>query len=374
MKISRNFIVKVAFVHDWLVTYRGGEKVLEALLSLYPDAPIYTLFYKKEAMPASIRERTIVTPFGLGLFRKARKLALPFFPSIIESFDFSEFDLLISTSSCVAKGIVPRKNTKHICYLHSPMRYIWDQQEEYIRGVQHIPGAASVIRSMSPRLRKWDVESAQRVDRFIVNSTFVGERCKEFYNRDSVVVHPPIETDRFNPSKHTTAAKPYYLAAGAFVSYKRFDLAINSCEKLGRKLIIAGSGPAENQLRKLAGPNTFFESSPSDARFVELMAGAEALLFPGIEDFGMVAVEAMAAGTPVIAFDKGGARDFIVEGETGLFFRESSSESIAQAIERFEKMTFNVDYLTKYAAGYGRDHFLKKMTREIKILLQGERT
>ena len=366
--------MKVAFVHDWLVTYRGGEKVLEALLGLYPEAPIYTLFVKKEAMPASIQERTIVTPMGLGLFRKARKLALPFFPSLIEGFDFSEFDLVISTSSCVAKGIIGGKKTKHICYLHSPMRYIWDQQEEYIRGVAHIPGAAWAIRSMSPRLRNWDIESAQRVDRFVVNSTFVGERCKNFYNRGSVVVHPPIETNRFKPSMQKNKEEPYYLAAGAFVSYKRFDLAIAACEKMGRKLIIAGSGPAENQLRKMAGPNTFFESSPTDARFVELMAGASALLFPGVEDFGMVAVEAMAAGTPVIAFDKGGARDFIVEGETGLFFRESSGESLAQAIQTFESMTFDVAKLTAYSAGYSREHFLRKMTREIKLLLQGERT
>ncbi len=366
--------MKVAFVHDWLVTYRGGEKVLEALLDLYPGAPIYTLFYKKDVMPRSIQTRTIITPPGLGILRKARKLALPFFPSIIESFDFSVFDLVISTSSCVAKGIIGGKNTKHICYLHSPMRYIWDQQEEYIRGVAHIPGAAWGIRSLSPRLRRWDVESAQRVDRFVVNSTFVGERCREFYNRGSVVVHPPIETNRFKPAKKIATDNSYYLAAGAFVSYKRFDLAIAACEQLARKLIIAGSGPAESQLRKLAGPNTFFESSPSDARFVELMAGAEALLFPGVEDFGMVAVEAMAAGTPVIAFAKGGARDFIVEGETGLFFTESSGVSLAAAMQKFESMTFSVDALTAYAAGYGKVHFLKKMTREINFLLQGERT
>jgi glycosyltransferase involved in cell wall biosynthesis len=366
--------VKVAFVHDWLVTYRGGEKVLEALIGLYPEAPIYTLFYRKEAMPQSIQSRLVVTPPGLGIFRKARKLALPFFPSIIESFDFSDFDLVISTSSCVAKGIIGGKKTKHICYLHSPMRYIWDQQEEYIRGVSHIPGAGWAIRSMSPRLRKWDVESAQRVDRFVVNSTFVGERCQEFYNRGSVVVHPPIETNRFKPSKKDHTDQPYYLAAGAFVSYKRFDLAIAACEKLGRKLIIAGSGPAESQLRKIAGPHTFFESSPSDSRFVELMAGAQALLFPGVEDFGMVAVEAMAAGTPVSAFAKGGARDFIVERETGLFFETSGADSLAGAMLAFEKMTFSVDKLTSYAAKYGREHFVEKMKREINLLLQGKRT
>lgn len=366
--------MKVAFVHDWLVTYRGGEKVLDALISLYPGAPIYTLFYDPDSMPASIRDREIIAPALLKPFRKARKLALPLLPRAIESMDFSEFDLIISTSSCVAKGALVKKTAKHLCYLHSPMRYIWDQQDEYIQGVAHIPLAGRAIRAMTPRLRSWDVASAGRVDRFVVNSTFVGERCRNFYNRGSVVVHPPIETDRFIPMKKPVGSDRYLLAAGALVSYKRFDLAIAACEQLGRKLIISGSGPMEGQLRKLAGPNIQFEIAPDDDRFANLLARADALLFPGVEDFGMVAVEAMAAGTPVIAFEKGGARDFIVEGQTGLFFKENSGKSLAAAIGQLDASAFDVTSLKNYAESYGRPHFLEKIKQEIVLLQQGERT
>lgn len=367
--------MKVAFVHDWLVSWRGGEKVLDALISLYPDAPVYTLFYNREAMPESINRRLVIRPALLQPLCRLRKLTLPLLPNFIEAFDFSSFDLVISTSSCVAKGVVTKGKTKHLCYLHSPMRYIWDQQAEYIEGVAHIPGAASAIRAMTPRLRRWDVSSAQRVDRFVVNSTFVGERCRNFYGRGSVVVHPPIETERFRPSqKPAVTGQRYLLAAGALVSYKRFDLAVAAAKRLGRKLIIAGSGPMEGQLRKMAGPETVFEIAPSDDRFTELLSGADALLFPGVEDFGMVAVEAMAAGTPVIAFAKGGARDFIVEGRTGLFFHESSGDSLAAAVAKFDESSFDTRELNAYAQGYSRQNFLEKIKNEIRLLLKGERT
>jgi glycosyltransferase involved in cell wall biosynthesis len=367
--------VKVAFVHDWLVSWRGGEKVLDALISLYPDAPVYTLFYDQAAMPASITSRKVIRPQLMQPVRRLRKLALPVLPNIIESFDFSGYDLVISTSSCVAKGIRTQGKTKHLCYLHSPMRYIWDQQEEYIEGVAHIPGAAWAIRAMTPRLRRWDVSSAQRVDRFVVNSTFVGERCRDFYNRGSVVIHPPIETDRFRPAaKPTAPGERYLLAAGALVSYKRFDLAVQAARLLGRKLTIAGSGPMESQLRKMAGPEVTFEIGPSDARFTELLTRADALLFPGVEDFGMVAVEAMAAGTPVIAFARGGARDFIEEGRTGMFFHEGSADSLADAVRRFDKSSFDTGTLNAYAQGYCGQNFLEKIKKEISLVLQGERT
>lgn len=366
--------MKVAFVHDWLVSWRGGEKVLAALLSLYPDAPIYTLFYDPSQMPGVINSRKVIAPAYLKPIRKLRKLSLPILPNAIEAFDFTGFDLIISTSSCVAKGVKVPTGARHLCYLHSPMRYIWDQQDEYIEGVAHIPGAAAAIRAMTPRLRRWDVESAQRVDRFIVNSTFVGERCREFYNRGSVVIHPPIETLRFTPQPKPTGKDRYLLAAGALVSYKRFDLALAASQQLGRALVVAGSGPMEGQLRKQAGADVRFEIAPSDSRFTQLLAGADALLFPGVEDFGMVAVEAMAAGTPVIAYARGGARDFIVEGKTGLFFHESSGESLAGAILRADETRFDTDYLRAYAQGYSHENFLEKIRTEIDLLCQGKRT
>jgi glycosyltransferase involved in cell wall biosynthesis len=354
-----------------LVTYRGGEKVLDALLTLYPDAPLYTLFYDPEAMPESIRRRDVRCPGWLKPVRRGRKALLPLLPRAIESLDLEAYDLLISTSSCVAKGAIKRDGARHLCYLHSPMRYIWDQQDEYIAGVRHIPGAAFGIRAMTPWLRRWDVESAGRVDRFVANSTFVAERARRFYGRDAAVIHPPIELERFVPRRPTGTRDGYLLAAGALVSYKRFDLAIAACARLGRRLVIAGAGPMEASLRRLAGPGVAFEMAPTDERFTELLAGAEALLFPGVEDFGMIAIEAMASGTPVIAYRGGGARDFVQPERTGLFFADPTAESLAAAIAGFRPERFDAETLSQYASGYGKASFLRQISVELGKLLGG---
>ena len=360
--------MRVAFVHDWLVTYRGGEKVLAALLELYPEAPIFTLFYDRAAMPPAITDRRVVVPPMLNSVRRLRKLMLPLLPRAIESLPLGDYDLLISTSSCVAKGAIKGPNARHLCYIHSPMRYIWDQQAEYIAGVKHIPGAAAGIKAMTPGLRRWDVGSATRVDRFIANSSFVRERVQRLYGCDAGVVHPPIAVESFQPS---TARGGYFLAAGAFVSYKRFELAIAACLQLGRRLVIAGSGPMESALRAQAAGRVEFVINPSDDVLARLMAEAEALLFPGVEDFGMIAIEAMAAGTPVIAFAAGGARDFVIPGRTGVFFENPNAESLVAAIARFKRDQFSASALVEYAAGYNRNHFLQRMRGEIAALMSG---
>ena len=365
-------LMRVAFVHDWLVTYRGGEKVLEALLSLYPDAPVYTLFYDPKAMPPAISQRDVRVPAMLRPFRRGRKLLLPLLPKAIESIDFTPYDLVISTSSCVAKGAQRKLSAKHLCYIHSPMRYAWDQMEEYIAGVSHIPGAAWGIRKVAPYLREWDRISAQRVDTFIANSSFVKERVRLYYERDAQVVPPPIELHRFKPGLALQERSGYLLACGALVSYKRFDLAIAAAEQLGKKLVIAGSGPMEAQLRKLAGPHTVFEIMPTDERMASLLSGADALLFPGVEDFGMIAIEAMASGTPVIAYKAGGARDFIVPHETGIFFEEPTSESLMAAMKNFSSYDFNVKKLVQFAQKFSRENFLDRMRLEIEILQRGD--
>lgn len=367
---------RVAFVHDWLVTYRGGEKVLEALLSLYPEAPIYTLFYRPSAMPQTIRSRTVHVPRWLNAMLKLRKALLPILPWAIESIDFSGYDLLISTSSCVAKGAKAAPGARHLCYLHSPMRYIWDQQEEYLAGVSHIPGAAAAIRALTPALRRWDVRSAARVDRFVANSTFVAARAHEFYGREASVVHPPLELGRFAPRTARPAGGPYFLAAGALVSYKRFDLAIRAAAAAQKKLIIAGSGPMEASLRRLAASlplaATEFISGPDDEQFANLLAGAEALVFPGVEDFGMVAIEAMASGTPVIAYMGGGARDFIEPGRTGRFFAAPTVEALAAELTAFNRQDFPASALVDYAQRFSRSEFINKMRLEIDKMLATE--
>jgi glycosyltransferase involved in cell wall biosynthesis len=365
-------LMRVAYIHDWLVTYRGGEKVLEALLDLYPDAPLYTLFYEPRAMPSSIRERDVRVPAFMRPFGSIRKLMLPMLPKAIEAIDFSQFDFLISTSSCVAKGALKGPNAKHLCYIHSPMRYAWDQMDEYIAGVSHIPGAAWAIQKIAPHLRTWDRASANRVDLFIANSNFVRSRVESYYDRSAAVIHPPIQLDRFTPQEQTSPKKGYFLACGAIVSYKRFDLAVKACEALGKKLIVAGAGPMEHQLHALAGAHTHFEVSPSDERMATLLREADALLFPGVEDFGMTAIEAMASGTPVIAYQEGGARDFIIPNKTGLFFSEPNAESLMKVLEAFNPTDFKSENLRSFAGNFSRENFLDQIRLQIAKLIHGE--
>lgn len=367
--------MRVAYVHDWLVTYRGGEKVLAALLELYPDAPVHTLFYDKAAMPPQIADRDVRVPSALNAIKRLRKALLPILPRAIEAMPLKDYDLIISTSSCVAKGVLKGPGAKHLCYLHSPMRYIWDQQDEYLQSVARIPGATTAIKALTPRLRAWDVASSSkaRVDRFVVNSTFVGERAQQYYQRESTVIHPPIELDRFTPTAAMTGRGGYVLAAGAMVAYKRFDLAIAACEQLGKRLIIAGAGPQAAELERLAaaGKHTTVIRSPDDPLFTKLLREAEALLFPGVEDFGMTAIEAMACGTPVIAYRAGGARDFIVPDETGIFFEEPTTAALAAAIGHLDLAKFDAKSLSAYAQRYGKAGFLARIRREIATMMEG---
>ncbi|HYX32089.1 MAG TPA: glycosyltransferase [Oligoflexus sp.] len=360
--------MRVAFVHDWLVTWRGGEKVLEALLELYPNAPIYTLFYDEAEMPESIRRRQVIVDPWLNALKRFRKILLPLLPAAIEAMPLEDYDLVISTSSCVAKGVLVGAEARHISYIHSPMRYIWDQRRYYLTPHRPLSWVEMIKHILLSKLRVWDVASNHRVDRFVANSSFVRSRVKRYYGRDAQVVHPPVAIERFKPQNPKKGG--YFLAAGAFVNYKRFDLAIAACEALGKKLIVAGSGPDEKQLRRLAGKMTEFRVKPSADEWVALFQNADALLFPGVEDFGITAIEALAAGTPVIALKAGGALDFIQEGKTGLFFQEATVESLRQTLENFQSQAFHRDYLTTFAATFSRDNFQRRMRQEIDAIVK----
>jgi len=365
--------MRVAYVHDWLVTYRGGEKVLESLLKLYPEAPIYTLFYDPKRMPESIRKRQIVAPKWLKPFTRVRKGLLPLLPAAIESLPLEQYDLVISSSSCVAKGVITAPQAKHLCYLHSPMRYIWDQRHEYLAPLRRLPGAAGLVHLLSSRLRLWDAASSCRADQYLVNSRFIAQRVEKFYGRsDSQVVYPPIELERFFKARQSVrpAAEPYFLAAGAMVSYKRFDLAIAACKELGRKLVVAGGGPLLNQLRERAdgSPLIEFIESPDNQTWDAWMAHAEALLFCGIEDFGMTAIEALAAGTPVIAADAGGALDFVRPGVNGALFKAGSQADLVETLRRFRPQELALDTPEALRERFSEARFLEEIKTAIAKL------
>lgn len=358
--------MKVCLIHDWLVTHRGGEKVLLAMLGAFPDAQIFTLFYDPKTMAQHFGSYTIHTPPRLGSFSRLRKALLPCYPAIIESFDLEEFDLVISSSSCVAKGVITRPDALHISYIHSPMRYIWDQRSHYFASIDKIPGLRLLKNHWLTSLRQWDFVSSQRPHHLIANSSFVAKRIATYYGREADIIHPPIAIPTAAPAERKMAPTQnsqgdYYLLAGAFVPYKRLDLAIAACQQLGRKLIIAGFGPLEQSLRKqLSQQNEAFELivSPDDEMWQQLLAGAKALLFPGLEDFGMVPVEAMALGTPVIAYGRGGALDYVVDTKTGLLFDEPTPASLAAAIERFEQLDFDPIALAAHAKRFSEQSFI----------------
>ncbi len=364
-------MVRVAFVHDWLVTYRGGEKVLASMLKLFPDAPIYTLYYDPTRMPEVIKSRRIITAPSLRGLNKLRKALLPLYPRIIEMFDFSDYDLIISSSSCVAKGVKHPPQTKHLCYIHSPMRYIWDQQHIYLAPFQQVPVVGALANYCASRLRVWDRKSSSRVDRFVANSTFVQQRVKKYYDRDADVVFPPIQRPPFKGDQYHFPGDDFFLVAGAMVAYKRFDLAIEACRKAKRKLIVAGSGPEEPNLRRLAAySDVDIIVEPDDRRLAQLLTEAKALLFPGVEDFGMIAIEAMACGTPVIAFAEGGARDFVTPGKTGEFFAVADANSLAAVLKNFDKTKYDRKYLRRFAAEFNEEHFLNNIRKQVNLVLE----
>ena len=340
--------MKVALVHDWLTGMRGGEKVLEVFCELFPDAHLYTLLHNKGSLSDTIEEMDIRTSFiqKMPFIKKKYRHLLPIFPTAIERFDLREYDLVLSSSHCVAKGVITGADTLHICYCFTPMRYIWDLYNLYF-GKERAGMVTRLATSLVLNyLRKWDVESSKRVDKFVAISKYIAERIKKNYDRDSDLIYPPVDCSYFKPGLVNDG---FYLMVSPLAPNKRVDLAVEAFNTIGLPLIVIGSGQEEKKLEKMADKNIKLMGWQSDEVVREHYVNCKALIFPGVEDFGIVPLEAQACGKPVIAFGEGGALETIIpldkktensneqlENATGLFFYEQTAESLANAVARFE--------------------------------------
>lgn len=336
--------VKVALVHDWLTGMRGGEKVLEVLCGLYPQADLFTLLHVPGSVSPTIEAMRIHTSFIQRLpFAAARYRAyLPLFACAIERFNFSGYDLIVSSSHCVAKGAQPPPGAPHVCYCHTPMRYVWDLFDHYFGGSGRAGAKRRLAGLLAARLRRWDVQSSARVTHFIANSRHVADRIRRHYAREATVIHPPVDCARFPLAASHWTEGAYYLSFGALAPYKRVDVAVRAAEELRFPLWVVGSGQDEHRLRRLAGMRVRFLSRVPDEEVPALYAGCRALLFTAEEDFGIVPLEAAACGRPVVAFGRGGALESVVApgGEapaTGVFFDEQTPESLVAAVRRLEE-------------------------------------
>ncbi len=363
---------RVAIVHDWLPLIGGAERVLEQLLKLYPEADVFTLFnFLDEKDAGFLAGRKITTSFvqNAPFARKHYRNYLPLMPVAIENFDLSSYDLVVSSSSAVAKSVLTGPDQLHVCYCHSPMRYAWDLQEEYLNQTGIGSGIkSSLVRYLLHRIRIWDAVSSNRVDAFIANSGYIQRRIKKTYRRESTVIHPPVDVDRFQIK---TEKENFYLAASRQVPYKRIDLIVQAFSAMpDKRLVVIGDGPEHSKVRALAGsaPNIEILGYQGDAVMVDYMRRAKAFVFAAQEDFGILPVEAQACGTPVIAFGKGGACETVLDKYTGLLFAQQTIESLTDAVARFERLQNNFDaaQIRKHATSFSAERFRAEISRFVK--------
>ncbi len=344
--------------HDWLTGMRGGEKVLESLCRLFPDADLVTLVHRAGTVSPAIANRRIRSsaiqhlPFATRLYRHY----LPLFPTAIEMFDLDSADLVISSSHCAAKAVVPTGRARHVCYCHSPMRYAWDQFEAYFGAPRVGRVASAVLRPVLAGLARWDRATAPRVDRFVANSQFVAGRIARYYNRPALVLHPPVDTAFFTPGADAPA-EPVFLVVSALVPYKQIETAIDAAGRLGARLRVVGDGPDLARLRARAGATVEFTGSLDDHALRDAYRRAQAVLLPGTEDFGIVPVEAMACGRPVIALDAGGARETVVPGVTGFLVDGNRPSDFAEAMDAARRHPFDSAAIRAHAERFGVDRF-----------------
>ncbi len=363
--------MRVALAHDYLIQAGGAERVVASLHRMFPEAPICTTIADRELTDAMFPGAEIRTSWMQrlpGLRRHFRKYVL-LYPSAIESLDFSGFDLVISSSSAFAKGVVTRPGTVHICYCHTPMRFAWSS-ENYAEREEWGPMVRAVLPMVTERLRRWDLGTANRPTVYLANSTVVAERIKRHYHRPSRVVFPPVEVDRVQP---TGEPGDYFLVVSRLVPYKRIDLAVEAFSRMGKPLIIVGDGPARSALQAMAGPTVKFLGRRSDGEVARHYAGCKGVIFPGEEDFGIVPLEANAAGRPVVAFQGGGALDTVIDGQTGVFFPHQSADSLIGAVHECEARIWRVGTLRRHAEAFGENVFRARILEEVDTATSGRR-
>lgn len=357
--------VKVALVHDWLTGMRGGERVLEEFIRLFPQGDIFTLVHQPGSVSDAISARRIIEspisrlPFGRSHFRAW----LPLFPWAVEAFDLKGYQLVLSSSHCVAKGVIPPPDALHVSYVHTPMRYVWDMRGEYLGRMG--AGGRAVAGWGAHYLRNWDASSSRRVDRFVANSNHVRKRILKYYRRDADVVHPPVDVAKFTIGH---GGGGYYVTVSALVPYKRVDIAIEACERVGARLKVVGDGPEYARLRRLAGPMTEFTGPLTTAELADLYRDAVALIHSGEEDFGIAPLEAQACGRPVIAYGRGGALETVVaagDAPTGVFFTEPEAESLAGVLRDFDPHRFRPADARANAERFTADRFRRQMMEVI---------
>lgn len=358
--------MRVALVHDWLTGMRGGEKVLESFCRLFPEADIFTLFFQPEAVSEIISRRTITASWldGLPASRRQYRWFLPLFPKAIESFDLRGYDLVISISHAVAKGVRPA-GARHVCYCETPMRYVWDFTGDYFGFGFGRRGKRWLLGLLRNRLRAWDLRSNHGVDDFLANSEHVRQRIARCYGREAEVIYPPVDTDFFSPGG---TPGNYFLVVSALEPYKRVDLAVESFARLKLPLLVAGRGTLERALRRISPANVEFLGWVTGERLRELYRGCRALIFPGLEDFGIVPVEAQACGRPVVAYGQGGALETVLDGRTGVFFPEQTAESLAAAVRRLEQLQLDPAEARRNGLRFSRQRFEDQVLSFLRAL------
>lgn len=361
--------MRVAIIHYWFVGMRGGEKVVEELCKIYPQADIFTHVYNPAAISTLLRSRKITTSFisRLPSAGKYYKSYLPLMPMALEQLDFRGYDLVISSEAGPSKGIIPPADALHICYCHSPMRYMWNMYHDYRNNASRL--AKILMPPLAHYMRMWDVVSASRVHHFVANSHCVSERIGTYYGRQSTVIYPPVDVNAFERVGPEEIGD-YYLMVGELVAYKRTELVIEAFNRLGWKLLVLGGGEMLGKLQSITGPGVKLLGAQPFAQLRHHYARCKALVFAAEEDFGIVPVEAMASGRPVVAFGRGGATETIIEGLTGTFFYKQTVDAIVDALKRCERMQFDNDAIVRHAQKFGPERFCEDFESLVERLLR----